>query len=673
MNNPLLSNWTTEFSIAPFKDIKDSHFKEAFEFAVSEQEKEIETVSKNPAKPTFENTIKEVFRAGKLLDQVLTVFYTLASADTNKVRESLQREFAPKLAKLHSSFYHNTDLFEKINYLYQKIDQLGLDKDEVRVLQLTHRNFIRSGAQLSNNNRIRHKEITKKLSELGTSFSQNLLADERDWHLELGESDIHELPHFLQSATKSAALEKGINGQIINLSRSLVVPFLKYSPNRALRQKVYEAFTSRGAMRPDTNNIKNVKEMLKLRDQLAKILSYESFSAFRLETEMAKTPKNVRDLLMKVWEPTVKAVNRDAKALQGLMDQDNINDKLKAWDWYYYSEKRRLLEYDLDETILKPYFLLENILEAAFECSKRLFNLEFSKKAINFYHPDCLVYEVTRDGSHKALLVCDYFARSTKRSGAWCSAMRSQSKMDKPVYPVVLNICNFTKPEFGNPTLLSYDDAKTLFHEFGHALHQILSDVTFEMISGTSVPRDFVELPSQLFEHWLEIPEIMTKYVRHFETNKSLSPALLNKVIESRNYDVGFATMEYLASAIVDLEFHSNNQLSDPIVEQSRILKKIGIHPAVNMRHSTTNFSHIFSGGGYASAYYSYMWSEVMDTDAFEAFTETNNLFDSAIAKKLEKYIFSSGGSEEPDFLYMNFRGRMPNVSSLLKGRGLDF
>jgi peptidyl-dipeptidase Dcp len=420
-----------------------------------------------------------------------------------------------------------------------------------------------------------------------------------------------------------------------------------------------------------TDNRAIAAEILKLRDERAKLLGYDDFASFKLEPEMAKTPAAVRDLLLRVWAPARAKAEVDAASLENMMHADGINGSLEPWDWRYYAEKRRKAEHDLDEAVLKPYLSLDAMVEAAFDCANRLFELEFHPVDLPLYHPDAKVWEVTRQGRHMALFIGDYLARSSKRSGAWCSTFRGQRKLGGDVRPIVVNVCNFAKPEAGSPALLSYDDARTLFHEFGHALHCMLSDVTYPFISGTSVARDFVELPSQLYEHWLEVPEVLEKHARHVETGEPMPTQLLNRLISAQNFDQGFATVEYVASALVDLAFHEGNVPSDPMARQAEVLRDIGMPSAIRMRHATPHFAHIFAGDGYSSGYYSYMWSEVMDADAFEAFREVGDPFDKATAHRLETHILSAGGSEDAEALYRKFRGNLPGVDALLRGRGL--
>jgi peptidyl-dipeptidase Dcp len=668
MTNPLLAEWHTPFQIAPFDRISDDDFAPAFEQALTQDINETLAVAQNPDAPSFANTIEALMSTGQQLDKVLSTFYTIAGADSNAAREALMRDFSPKLSAHSSEIYSNKALFARIDALWAAQDTLDLDDEQARVLMLTHRNFIRAGAGLTGAAEVRMKEIKERLAVLGTEFSQNLLADEREWHMELSDSDMEGLPEFLKAAAKAAGSEKGVEGAIITLSRSLVVPFMQFSPRRDLRERAYKAWAARGANGGATDNRELAREMLALRQEMANLLGYPDFASFKLETEMAKTPGNVRQLLDDVWAPAKARAEQDAEVLTAMMHVDGLNGDLEKWDWRYYAEKRRKAEHDLDEATLKPYFQLDRMIDAAFDCAARLFGLNFKPVDIPLYHPDCRAWEVIRGGKHIALFIGDYFARGSKRSGAWCSAMRSQAKLPKAQAPIVINVCNFAKSD---PALLSYDDARTLFHEFGHALHQMLSDVRYEMVSGTSVPRDFVELPSQLYEHWLEVPEVLQNFATHVDTGAAMPADLLEKVLKAATFDMGFQTVEYVASAMVDLEFHTKDVPEDIMERQSDILNGMGMPPAIGMRHATPQFGHVFSGGYYASAYYSYMWSEVMDADAFAAFEEKGDAFDPNLAKSLEANILSRGGSEDPEALYLAYRGRLPEVEALLKGRGL--
>ena len=672
MTNPLLADWTTPFGLPPFDRITDEDFKPAVEAALDEARANIAAITENPEAPDFDNTIAALERADETLGRVLGAFYSVAGADSNDAREALQRDFAPMLSAYGSEISENKALFARIEAVWENRESLDLTDEQQRVLMLTRRGFVRSGAQLEGDAAKRLREVKSRLSVLGTEFTQNLLADERDWFMELGKDDLDGLPDFVIATAKAAGKEKGAGGPVVTLSRSLIVPFLQFSDRRDLRQKAYEAWGARGANGGKTDNRAIAAEILKLREERAKLLGYDTFADYKLETEMAGTPGAVRDLLMQVWEPAKAAAEADGKVLERMLHADGWDGRLEPWDWRYYAEKRRKELHDLDEAELKPYLQLERMIEASFACANRLFGLDFKPIEGPVYHPDVRLWEVTRKGEHIAVFIGDYFARGSKRSGAWCSAMRSQQRLAGDIRPHVVNVCNFAKPSEGEPALLSYDDARTLFHEFGHALHQMLSNVTYESISGTSVARDFVELPSQLYEHWLEVPEVLAEFATHAKTGEAMPKDLLDRMLGAATYDMGFQTVEYVASALVDLGFHDGPAPADPMQRQAEILEEIGMPHAIRMRHATPHFAHVFAGDGYSSGYYSYMWSEVMDADAFAAFDEAGDPFDPDTAKRLEETVLSSGGSVDAADLYTAFRGRLPGVEALLKGRGLD-
>ncbi len=671
MTNPLLSDWTTLFELPPFAQVKDDDFAPAVEAALDRTRANIRAIAGAKEPPTFANTIEALERADETLSRVLGVFFNLAGADSNPAREKLQREFSPKLAASASEITLNPALFARIDQLWQDQDKLDLSAEQARVLMLTRRGFVRAGALLQGGDRDRFRAVQERLAVLGTNFTQNLLADERAWFMPLSKADLEGLPGFVIDAARAAGAEKGADGPVVTLSRSLITPFLQFSPRRDLRQTAYAAYTARGANGGATDNRAIAAEILALRQERAQLLGYDSFADFKLETEMAKTPKNVRDLLMQVWKPARAAALSDAEKLAQMLHDDGINGELEPWDWHYYAERRRQQVHDLDEAELKPYLQLDRMIEAAFSVAHRLFGLEFAPLDVALYHADAGAWEVTRGGKHLAVFIGDYFARGSKRSGAWCSAMRQQQKLAGDIRPIVVNVCNFAKPEAGKPALLSWDDARTLFHEFGHALHQMLSDVTYESISGTSVARDFVELPSQLYEHWLEVPEVLGEFATHAETGQPMPRAMLDRLLDAATYNMGFQTVEFVASALVDLAFHDGAAPADPMAAQDRVLDDIGMPHAIRMRHATPHFAHVFAGDGYSSGYYSYMWSEVMDADAFAAFEEAGDAFDPDLARSLEANILSRGGAVEADDLYVAFRGRLPGVEALLKGRGL--
>jgi len=675
--NPLLADWSTPFDLPPFDAVAPADFLPAFEAAMAEGKAEIDTIAKQSLAPTFENTIEALEKSGKTLGKVARTFFNLSGAHTNPELQKVERDVAPKLARHSSDMLLNADLFRRIDTLWQSRDTLGLDPEQAKVLQRYHILFQRAGAGLDDAGKTRMAEISQRLATLGTSFSQNILKDEADYQLVLEtEEDKAGLPDFLLEAASSAAKDRRLEGKhVITLSRSLIEPFLQFSSNRALREEAFKAWIARGEKGGETDNADLIAETLQLRQEKARMLGFESFAHFKLDDTMAKTPDAVRELLNNVWAPAVERVGEEAADLQDLAARMGDNIEIAAWDWRYYSEKVRKEKFDLDETELKPYLQLENIIQAAFDTATKLFGITFKElKGLPVYHPNVRVFEVLgADGQHVGLFLGDYFARPSKRSGAWMSAFQSQSRVDGIKPPIIVNVMNFAKGADGTPSLLTFDDARTLFHEFGHALHGLLSDVTYPMLSGTSVSRDFVELPSQLYEHWLSRPEILSRYAVHYRTGEPMPKALLDKVLAAETFNQGFATVEYTSSALVDLELHLQTDLNgfQAADFERSTLEKIGMPETIVMRHRVPHFAHVFSGDGYSSGYYSYMWSEVMDADAFGAFEEAGDVFDAETARRLHDHIYSAGGKPDPEAAYVAFRGRPPQIGSLLERRGL--
>ncbi|MEO1265705.1 MAG: M3 family metallopeptidase, partial [Pseudomonadota bacterium] len=609
--------------------------------------------------------------------RVAAMFYNLSGAHTNADHQAIEREIAPRMAAHYNAITANAKLFARIDALSQSAETLGLDAEGARLLERVHLGFTRAGAALPTDKKERLGDIKKRLAELGTEFSQNVLADEAAYELPLPEeADRAGLPQFVIDGAAAAAQERGSTAShVITLSRSLIEPFLMFSTRRDLREQAFKAWTSRGANDNDHNNREIIAETLKLRQERAELLGYETFSAFKLADTMAETPERVRELLETVWAPAKARALEEADALQAAARDEGANIEIAPWDWRHYAEKVRKARYDLDEAEVKPYFALDNMIAAMFETASRLFGLKFAERTdLALYHPDVRAWDVTDgDGVHVGLFLGDYFARASKRSGAWMSAYRGQRNLDETVRPIIVNVANFAKAPDGQPTLLSFDDARTLFHEFGHGLHGLLSNVTYPSLAGTSVARDFVELPSQLYEHWLETDEIMTVFATHHETGAPMPAALREKLKAARNFNQGFATVEYLASAMVDLAFHSEDGATaeDPIAFEAGVLKRLGMPDAIVMRHATPHFLHVFAGDGYSSGYYSYMWSEVLDADAFTAFEETGDVFNPALADRLRAFIYGAGGLRKERDAYEAFRGRMPTVQGLLEKRGL--
>ena len=675
--NPLLSSWTTPDEIPPFALIKPKHFVAAYDHAFAAHDIEIAAITASPHQPDFENTIAALERSGKALQRVDSVFHLLIGADSNEALLEIERELAPRAASHWNNIHTNPDLFRRIDTLMQHIDTLGLNAEQKRVLERYHTAFRRAGAALDGAAKRRLAEIIERLAALGTTFSQNLLADEQAFTLSLeSEAELAGLPDFMGEAMKSEAQERGLGGRVVTLSRSSVEPFLQFAQRRDLREKVFRAFVSRGDNGGATDNNAVIAEMVQLRAERAGLLGYDDFAHYRLDDAMAKTPDAVRHLLDTVWSPARARAEADRDALQALVQEEGGNFKLAPWDWRYYAEKLRQRRCDVEEAAIKPYLSLDRMIEAAFYTAKRLFGLQFKPRTnVPIWHPDVRVWEVRgSDGGKIGLFFGDYLARPSKQSGAWMTSLRDQEKLAGDIRPLIINVCNFSKGAEGEPTLLSFIDAHTLFHEFGHALHGLLSNVTYPQISGTSVATDFVELPSQLYEHWLQQPEILRQFALHYQTGEPMPEALLRRVIAARNFDQGFATVEFLGSAFIDLDFHSlpsSAPAIDSATFETRSMAQIGMPEEIVMRHRPPHFGHVFSGGGYAAGYYSYMWSEVLDADAFEAFKETGDIFDPATAKRLRETIYAAGGSREPADAYKAFRGRLPSPDALLRKRGL--
>jgi peptidyl-dipeptidase Dcp len=672
--NPLLARWGSAFGLPPFKKIEPKHFAAAFAAALKEHKAEIAHIAAETANPTFNNTIVALEKSGRLLEKVASVFYNLTGAHTNDALQAIERDLAPKLAAHETAIMLNSRIFKRVEDLYERRDDLDLTDEQRRVLELRYKWLVRAGAKLGAKQKTRVAEINQRLATLATQFSQNVLKDEQSWRLVLTERDLDGLPEALRDSAARAAADQGLDGKfVITLSRSSIEPFLQFSARRDLREEAFNAWIKRGQMGEATDNRAITSEIIALRAEYAALLGFKSYADYSLEETMAKTPGSVRDLLAKVWEPAVRRATGERDALQARARQEGGNFSIAPWDWRYYAEKERKALYDVVEASTRPYLTLDNVIAAAFETATRLFGLKFKELPDpQRYHDDVRVWEVTtKRGEHVGLFLGDYFARPSKRSGAWMSAFRSQSKVAGEVSPIIVNVMNFARGEEGAPSLLSLDDARTLFHEFGHGLHGLLSDVTYPSISGTSVTRDFVELPSQLYEHWLMVPEVLEKFAVHHETGKPMPAALLKRIKKARNFNQGFSTIEYLASAFVDMELHALEDAGPLDVDafERGTLDRLGMPREIVMRHRIPHFLHIM--GGYAAGYYSYLWSEVMDADAFAAFEETGNAFDAATAKKLHKFIYSGGNQRDPLEAYVAFRGRPPEISGLLKKRGL--
>lgn len=669
-----LTRWTGPEGLPRFDLIRDEDFAPAFERELASATAAIEALAANPAPPDFANTVAAMELADEGLNRLLSVFYTLAGVDSNPARQALQRDFAPKLADYGSRVSMDPRLHARVSVVAEGAD--ALPPEDARLTRLMLRDLNRAGAGLSGAARDRMTAIRSRMAVLTTEFAQNVLADERDYVLAIPDDGLAGLPGWLLGSMRAAAAERDMAGQVVTLNRSLIVPFLEYATDRALRETAFRAWTARGSGRgaggAATDNLPLVSEILSLRHERAQLLGYADFAAWKLETQMAGNADRVEALLREVWTHARARAGADEARLTAMLRDDGGNGALEAWDWRHYAERLRRAEHDFDADAVKPYLTLDAMLGAVFDVAGRLFGLEFQPVAAPLWAPDVRAWRVTREGRLMAVFLGDFFARPAKRSGAWCSALQMQHRIGAGQRAIVVNVCNFTPPEApGAPAFLSWDDARTLFHEFGHATHHILSEVTWPSISGTSVAQDFVELPSQLYEHWLEQPAVLDAHARHHETGEALPAGLRDRMLAAGRADAGFSTVEYLESALVDLAFHRGAPTDDPMARQGEVLAGLEAPTAIPMRHATPHFAHVFAGDSYAAGYYSYMWSEVMDADAFAAFEETGDAFDPATARRLEETILSRGGSAPADELWLAFRGRMPGVEPLLKGRGL--
>jgi peptidyl-dipeptidase Dcp len=670
-----LTTWQGPLGLPDFAHIGDDDFSPVFDAALKAHEAEIDAIAGNKDTPTIENTLQALELGGDALDRVSSIFWCRAGAHTNDAIQALERDISPKMSRHFSAISMNEKLFARIDDLYQRRESLKPDAETLRVLEKTWKGFVRSGAKLDAEGKKQLAKINEELSSLGTSFGQNVLADERDWALFLDEADLAGLPDFLKSSMAEAAEMRGQKGRYaITLSRSIYEPFSTFSERRDLREIAFRAFTMRGQNGGATDNTSVVRDMLKLRAEKARLLGYGSFAALKLDDTMAKTPKAVHALLDAVWEKALEKAAADQTELQRLATEAGSNEKFAAWDWRFYQEKLRAEKFAFDEAELKPYLQLDRVIDACFDVATRLFGITFEEKqGIAAWHPDARVFVVRNaDGSERGLFLADYFARPSKRSGAWMSALQSGYRLGHGSKPVIYNVMNFAKPPAGEPALLSVDEAKTLFHEFGHALHGMLTDVTWPSVSGTSVSRDFVELPSQLYEHWLTVPAVLEKHALHVKTGKPMPKALLDKMLAARTFGAGFATVEFTASALIDMAYHARPDAPEaPLRFEAETLEKLDMPDTIAMRHRTPHFGHVFSGDGYSAGYYSYMWSEVLDADAFAAFEETGDPFNPALAERLRKNIYAAGGSKDPEDLYTAFRGKMPSPEAMMVKRGL--
>lgn len=674
MTKAAVLDWKGFSGLPDFSLISDKDFKPAFEQALQEAKEELETIAAVQETPTLENFLQPFELAGKALSCVCSIFFLRAGAHSNAFIQQLEQEFVVKLSRYSSKIMLDARIFAKIDILYKQSQQGMYDNETTRVLELWWKKFVCNGAKLDEKGKKRLTEINERLAFLNATFGQNVLKDEAEWVLFLKQTDLSGLPDDLIASMKEIAHERGNkDAYALTLARSIVEPFLKFSDRRDLREIAFHAWAKRGENENENNNRAIIVEIVSLRDEKAKLLGYKSFADLKLDNTMAKNVDAVMDLLTPIWERARAKALVEQIELQNFANNHGSNETLKAWDWRYYAEKFRAEKFSFDSSEIKHYFQLDHMIEAAFGVAEKLFGITFEEKsAATLWHPDARLWEVKKsDGSLLGNFIGDYFARSSKRSGAWMSSLQSQHKLDGGQKPIIYNICNFAKPLKGERALLSFDDAHTLFHEFGHALHGLLSDVTWPSVAGTSVARDFVELPSQLYEHWLTVPEVLQSYAMHTKTGLPMPQALMDKVLLAQTFNAGFSAVEFTSSALMDMAFHQGKTIPDSTIFEYQELEKLQMPDAIIMRHRPTHFTHVFSGDGYAAGYYSYLWSEVLDADAFQAFEEVNDVFNPELADRLKRFIYSAGGSRDPEELYKAFRGRLPSPEAMIKKRGL--
>lgn len=676
--NSLTAEWSGPYGgVPPFDKVRISDLKSAIETGMTENLAEIDKITSNAQPASFENTIAALERAGSTLDRVLTIYFIWGSNMASPEYQAVQREMAPKLAAFNDKITQNEALFKRIKAVYDSPEKNKLNPEQQRLVWVYYTNFVRSGAELDASKKSRLAEINQQLAALFTKFNQNLLAEENgQWVVLKDEADTAGLSQSLKDAAAAAAAAKKVEGVagIIQNTRSSVDPFLTYSDRRDLREKVWKMFINRGDNANEHDNNAIVSEILQLRAERANLLGYKTHAHWRLENAMAKTPERTLELMETVWPAAIARVKEEVADMQALADREGAKITIEPWDYRYYMEKVRKEKYDLDQNEIKPYLQLDKIREAMFYVAGEIFNFTFSPvKDVPVFHPDVTVWEVKNktNGKHVGLWYFDPYARDGKRSGAWMNAYRSQERMDKEITTIVSNNSNFVKGKPGEPVLISWDDATTMFHEFGHALHGLSSNVTYPTLSGTSVPRDYVEFPSQLLEHWLSTPEVLQKYAVHYETGKPIPQALVDKIKTASTFNQGFGTTEYLASALIDMKLHlAGSQKIDPDKFESETLAALGMPKELVMRHRTPQFAHAFGSDGYSAGYYSYLWSDVITADSFGAFTEGKGPYDKAVGKRLVDSIFSVGNTIDPAEAYRKFRGRDPNVEALMKKRG---
>lgn len=673
--NPFFSDFNTPFNVPPFDKIQNAHYIPAFEQGIKEHDAELEKIINNSEEPSFSNTIEALEYSGRLLNKVSSVFFNLNESNTSDEMQEIARNIMPQLSQHSDAILLNDKLFKRVKAVYDNKEQSGLNPEQMKLLTETYKGFIRNGANLNEEQKEEMKKINEQLSLLSLQFGENLLAETNDFKLTIDNKD--DLAGLPESVISAAAEEAGVEGKwVFSLQKPSWIPFLQYSEKRELREKLYKAMYNRGNNNNQNDNKDIIKKTITLRTQRAKLLGFENHATYTLDDCMAKTPEKVYELLYKLWEPAIKNAKEEAADMQAMIDKEGGKFKLESWDWWYYTEKIRKEKYDLDDSQLRPYFELNNVRNGAFTLANKLYGISFNEVTnIPLPHPEAKAFEVKdEDGSHIGLIYVDYFPRESKRGGAWMDALQSQYKTPegKNIPPVIVNVGNFSKPTGDMPALLSWDDVTTLFHEFGHGLHGLLSDCTYESLAGTSVPRDFVELPSQIMENWCSQPEMLKLYAKHYKTGEVIPQELIDKILASDKFNQGFETVEYLAASILDMDYHTliSGEAPDVMKFEEECMNRVGLISEIIPRYKSTYFNHIWAGG-YSSGYYSYIWAEVLDADAFQAFIESGDIFNREIGNSFRKNVISRGGTDDAMTMYLKFRGKEPSIEPLLKKRGL--
>ena len=674
--NPFFTDWNTPFQTPPFDQIREEHYMPAFKEGMAQHQKEIKKIANNPVSATFQNTIEVMEESGELLTKVNSVFENLTSSNTNDQLQSIAKEAAPLLSKHWDDIKLNKKLFQRVKAIYGQKDKLNLTTGQNMLLDKYYKDFVRGGANLTAEQKTELRKINKKLSVLSLKFGENILKEDNAFELVIDkEEDMAGLPDAVISAAAEAAKERGHAGKwVFTLHKPSLIPFLQYSPKRDLREKMFKGYINRGNNNNEYDNKNILTQMVSLRVKRAHLLGYKTHAGYMLEENMAQKPQNVYDLLEKIRQPALKMAQKEAQKLQKMIDEEGGKFKLQPWDWWYYAEKLKKEKYALDDELLRPYFRLENVRQGAFAVANKLYGITFTERNdIPKYQPDVKVYEVKEaDGRLTGIFYSDYFPRAGKRGGAWMNSFRKQSRAGgKEVRPIICNVANLSKPTGDKPALLTFEEVSTLFHEFGHALHGLLSNRTYPTLTGTSVPRDFVEMPSQFMENFAAAPEVMKLYAKHYRTGEPIPGELIKKIKNAGHFNQGFATVEYLAASFLDMDWHTLTEPQEPDVSEfeKKSMQKTGLIPQIVERYRSTYFQHIFSGG-YSAGYYSYVWAEVLDADAFEAFKE-NGLFDQKTATAFRKNILEAGGSDDPMKMYIRFRGAEPKIEPMLKRKGL--